>query len=76
MLVRLERIAKLCAHIVLLRQLTGIGSPGLYPLASSTLFSGSCPLTALERAMQNEDSASSANRQELVLEDMLKVDKT
>jgi hypothetical protein len=57
--------------MVLFKQLTGIGSPGLYPLASSGLINGCCPLTALERATQNEESASSTNRQEVGLEDMV-----
>jgi hypothetical protein len=60
-----------CTYMVLFKQLTGIGSPGLYPLASSGLINGCCPLTALERVTQNEESTSSTNRQEDGFEDMI-----
>lgn len=44
--------------MVLFKQLTGIGSPGLYPRASSKLFIGSCPLNAAASEDQKAKSAT------------------
>jgi hypothetical protein len=51
-------------YIVRFRQLTGIGSPKLYPLDSSGLLRGSWPLTALVRTVVNERRARSGRRRE------------
>lgn len=56
-----ELVVGLHAYIALLRQDTGIGSPGLYPLASSKLFNGSCPLKAVARQLQNESETASGS---------------
>jgi hypothetical protein len=48
-------------YMVLFKQLTGIISPGLYPRASSTLFMGSWPLSAVAREVKKESNTTAGS---------------
>lgn len=49
-------------YIVLFKQLTGIGSPGLYPRCSSRLPSGSWPLNAVASELKKDKSATAGSQ--------------
>lgn len=48
-------------YIVLFKQLTGIGSPGLYPRCCSKLPMGSWPLSAVASVLKKESSATAGS---------------
>ena len=60
-------------YIVRFKQLTGIGSPGLYPRCCSKLPMGSWPLSAVASVLKKENSATAGSHgllREFGLEDM------
>ena len=49
-------------YMVRFRQLTGIGSPGLYPRCSSRVPSGSWPLNAVASVLKKEKRATAGSQ--------------